>query len=141
VAGEEARRLGARIEAVTALEPLGPWVDLSSATLPDGSQLRAEARSAADRLVTEVLGPDDADRPAVEVVVEEGQPATVLTGRAADADLLVVGSRGRATLPGLVLGSVALRCVVHAPCPVMVVHPAPAGSADPVAGRMAAGRA
>jgi nucleotide-binding universal stress UspA family protein len=38
------------------------------------------------------------------------------------ADLLVVGSHGRSGLSRLVLGSVAMACVNHAPCPVVVVR-------------------
>jgi len=41
---------------------------------------------------------------------------------AADADMLVVGSHGRSNLSRVVLGSVALACVNHAPCPVVVVR-------------------
>jgi len=39
------------------------------------------------------------------------------------ADLVVVGSQGRSALPGLVLGSVALKLMHRCPCPVVVVHP------------------
>jgi nucleotide-binding universal stress UspA family protein len=39
------------------------------------------------------------------------------------ADLVVVGSRGHATLPGLLLGSVALKLLHGCPCPVVVVQP------------------
>jgi nucleotide-binding universal stress UspA family protein len=61
----------------------------------------------------------------VEVSVEAGPAEEVLVRKAADAELLVVGSRSRSILQGVVLGSVALHCVVHAPCPVLVVRPAP----------------
>ena len=52
----------------------------------------------------------------------EGQAATVLLHAARDADLLVVGSRGRGGFRGLLLGSVSQQCVDHAPCPVVVVR-------------------
>jgi nucleotide-binding universal stress UspA family protein len=53
----------------------------------------------------------------------EGVEWDVLTHVADAADLLVVGSRGRAGWSSLLLGSVSLRCITFAPCPVAVVRP------------------
>ena len=86
-------------------------------------------------MVAEVLGTVPAGgTPKVRVVAEEGPAGHVLVRRAEDAALLVVGSRSRSRLQGMVLGSVALDCVVHGTGPVMVVHPAAAAPASaPVA--------
>jgi nucleotide-binding universal stress UspA family protein len=54
-----------------------------------------------------------------------GDAATALVAACTPADLLVVGSRGRGPLGGLVLGSVSQACLAHAPCPVVVVRPQP----------------
>lgn len=61
---------------------------------------------------------------AVTVRVVEGSPARVLLATAADAALLVVGSRGHGEVSGMLLGSVGLHCATHAACPVVIVHDA-----------------
>jgi nucleotide-binding universal stress UspA family protein len=45
----------------------------------------------------------------------------VLLEAAHGADLLVIGSRGHGGFASMVLGSVSMHCVLHAPCPVTVV--------------------
>lgn len=74
-----------------------------------------------DESITEVLG----DHPQITVSSEvvESLPAPALIAAAADADLLVVGSRGHGAFAGMLLGSVSQHCVTHAGCPVVVVRP------------------
>ena len=60
---------------------------------------------------------------AVDVIVREGYPATVIEQEAIDqrADLIVIGTRGLSGLKHLLLGSIAERVVQKAPCPVLTV--------------------
>lgn len=60
----------------------------------------------------------------VEVLVERGDPAEVVTELAAarEVDVIVMGTRGHSKLRQILLGSTAERVVEHAPCPVMTVH-------------------
>jgi nucleotide-binding universal stress UspA family protein len=114
---DEASWMGAEVEAVATYVAVDYWTDLGSVVIP----------SVIRRLVEEVLAErrdgGKAPVPNVRTEVVEGSPGEVLVHRGQSADLLVVGSRGRGAFRGLLLGSVALHCAMHAPCPVMVVHP------------------
>jgi nucleotide-binding universal stress UspA family protein len=59
----------------------------------------------------------------VEAEVQDGSPAHRLAEAAAnwDADLIVVGHRGRSALQRLFVGSVARAILYHAPCSVLIV--------------------
>jgi nucleotide-binding universal stress UspA family protein len=48
-------------------------------------------------------------------------PAEALLKAAADADMLVVGSRGAGGFKRLLMGSVSTQATQHAPCPVVVI--------------------
>jgi nucleotide-binding universal stress UspA family protein len=52
-----------------------------------------------------------------------GQPRAALLDAASGAQLLIVGSRGRGGLKGMLLGSVSQAMLHHARCPVGVAHP------------------
>jgi nucleotide-binding universal stress UspA family protein len=56
----------------------------------------------------------------------QGAPSDMLIEGSKNADLLIVGTRGRGKVTGLLLGSVSSRCVGKASCPVLVVNSAPA---------------
>jgi nucleotide-binding universal stress UspA family protein len=58
---------------------------------------------------------------ATEVVREH--PVEALAAASHQADLVVVGARGRSALQGLLLGSVSHGLIHHAACPVAVVGP------------------
>jgi nucleotide-binding universal stress UspA family protein len=54
-------------------------------------------------------------------LVAEGDPAEALLTAAKDANLLVLGTRGRSRLAGFLLGSVSSYCAAAARCPVLLV--------------------
>ena len=86
--------------------------------------VKPEGQRYAEQILREAVERARIDHPAVnvETAVVEGNPGQVLVDMSADADLLVVGSRGRNEVSGLLLGSVSQHSVHHAHCPVTVVR-------------------
>jgi nucleotide-binding universal stress UspA family protein len=119
----EARLRGARLVAVTALG-FADAVRFDPYSVHLHPKMEIVAR--AQQTIAAALRGLDTENLDVRVVVTTEEPARALIEQGAFADLLVVGSRGRSGLRGLVLGSVSLRCVLHARCPVTVIRPEPA---------------
>lgn len=65
-----------------------------------------------------------AEHPQLEIYpkLARGHPAAELVRRSAQAQLVVVGSRGRGAVAGTLLGSVSTKVATHAHCPVVVVR-------------------
>lgn len=117
-AATEAQLLGAELVAVAAYSAASYWSDAYAVVLPPPEQLAEEVQAAAAQQVTAARLPDGLP---VRVESIEGPAGDVLVAAAGDAALLVVGGHGQGAVRGLLMGSVALHCVLSGPCPVMVV--------------------
>jgi nucleotide-binding universal stress UspA family protein len=82
-------------------------------------QGRKTAQAETDSVLEEI-GSEPAPS-AVTVRAVTGLPAEALLEAAADADMLVVGSRGAGGFKRLLMGSVSTQVTHHAPCPVVVI--------------------
>ncbi|GHC98909.1 universal stress protein [Zhihengliuella salsuginis] len=118
-AADEARRRGLPLNIVTAYTiPVfaASSMDAGYATLDDDV-----IREGAEEVLHEATR--DLDRAGLEVRtrLESGDPAGVLLDLSEDADLVVVGTRGRGGFVGRMLGSVSSALPAHAKCPTVVV--------------------
>jgi nucleotide-binding universal stress UspA family protein len=133
---DEAARRGGAVEVVAAYQRTDYWTDLASVVVPSEQEIRARVEGQTRELIDSLLAGWNADdAPEVRIDIHEGPAGEVLTRLSRDADLLVVGSRGRGAFRALLLGSIALHCAMHAGCPVMMVRPvgdhAVAGRSEP----------
>ena len=99
-------------------------------TLEQRAEFREAVRRQAEDLLEGLLAEVGEAVEGVDVqrsVVEDRDPAEALVGLSADAEMLVVGSRGRGGFTSLLLGSVSHAAVLHARCPVVVI---PASAED-----------
>ena len=130
---KEAHLRGATVEALCVWSfpvPTGlPYAEIQGIAAEDFQQ-RAQATLAVE--VDKALAEEGLDVPVTQRVLMS-HPVVALREAAEDADLLVVGTRGRGGFAGLLLGSTSRECAQHAPCPVVIV-PTPESGSEPAGG-------
>jgi nucleotide-binding universal stress UspA family protein len=131
-AAREADRRGATLRVTHVLD----W-EWAETRYEFGTGRFSEARKAAEGIARGgvALAHEIAPGLPAEIDVLVGNPAARLLAEADNADLLVLGSRGRGGFASLLLGSVSQRVAVHAGCPVVVVR----GRGDVTEGPVAVG--
>ncbi|WP_068926221.1 universal stress protein [Planobispora rosea] len=120
-AATEAVLRGARLRAILAWTLATPAAETMPPLLIELGQIE----DAWTRILEEAVEAVEKDHPGLDVVhqVVTGHPVQALTDASEGADLVVVGTRGRGALAGLVLGSVSHGVLHHANCPVAVISP------------------
>jgi nucleotide-binding universal stress UspA family protein len=91
------------------------WAPTSPLDDTDYAELAAKTLNEA---VAEVSPPP---RVTVHQRIVQGNAGQVLLEEAQDGDVLVVGNRGHSGLTDALIGSISVRCLHHAACPVVVV--------------------
>ena len=121
-AARQARLTGAAVRAVHVIDwPIGIEA-FGSAEVAEAGRLLEEKVSAPYRRGIRRVFEEASPEPGWQLQFAEGDAGPVLVAEAADADLLVIGTR---TNPldwtGDVSGPIAHHCLSRTPCPVVVV--------------------
>jgi nucleotide-binding universal stress UspA family protein len=116
-----AAALGAKLLVVSVIDP-------RTLELP-GGRFRSRVDQERGRLqavAAELVLRGRREHVPTSFLIWEGDPAESIieAARSEHADMIVVGSHGRAPLGRALIGSVSDQVVRHAPCPVMVVRSA-----------------
>jgi nucleotide-binding universal stress UspA family protein len=116
-----ARKLGDSVLLVRVIEP--PVAVYPELRVPDAGVFEAALRQENEKLMEKAAASLREEGVVVEAQVRTGSPAQELAALAQDqsARLIVMGTRGHGVLASLLVGSVAERTVLAAPCPVLLV--------------------
>ncbi len=118
------------ISVVAVIRPLASVAFADEISEPEPHEVgegTGSFRKAAQRAVDAVAAVFDDWGPKVDKQIRSGSPAAEIIKAATehDAGLVVVASGGRGISDVILIGSTAQRVQHYAPCPVLVVRPAP----------------
>lgn len=122
-----AKQYGARVVALHVIDRR--WEDQTRVAFAEVGQdltqkIRKGYEEEARRILQEVVAAADKAGVFVETRVLAGIPfeEIVRVGKDVSADLIIMGTHGRAGMSHLLLGSVAEKVVRRSPCPVLTVR-------------------
>ena len=126
---ELARVLGARVQVVSAYEPVAePAAPAPVATEEDAARVgdawAVAPREGVDAILADVVAVARAAGVEAEVHARQGSPADAILDVAEErgADLIVIGNKGMTGAKRFLLGSVPNKVSHHAPCSVLIVR-------------------
>ncbi len=121
LAADEAARLGQDLLTVYACRLPAPWLRRS---IPE-SAVSETAEQEGRALLAKAAARARKNHPELTVhahLQTAGIPAKALVQAAANARLLVVGSKGRGALKSVLIGSVGQDVLMHIPCPTIIAR-------------------
>jgi nucleotide-binding universal stress UspA family protein len=121
---ELARAVGARIELVSAYEPVTDARLQETIHVPEDLHWMINPREDVEATLEEAAGEIRAAGVEVEVFARQGDPADAILDVAEErgSDLIVVGNKGMTGAKRFLLGSVPNKVSHHAPCSVLIIR-------------------
>ncbi len=118
------------VSVVAVIRPLAAVAFADEISATDQRSASAETgsfRQAAQGAVDAVAAVFDGWGPKITKKIRSGSPAAeiIKAAKQSDAGLVVVAAGGRGLTDAVLIGSTAQRVQHYAPCPVLVVRPAP----------------
>jgi|WetSurMetagenome_2_1015567.scaffolds.fasta_scaffold48242_2 nucleotide-binding universal stress UspA family protein len=119
VTGELSRKLRSDVWVVACFDPVPAY--LGEPNLQQAVNLRLQQAEEVLNPALEAIGNIPG---ALRTEVLEGPPAEAIlnVAQARGSDLIIMGTRGRGQLAGLLLGSQSQKVIMHACCPVMLIR-------------------
>jgi nucleotide-binding universal stress UspA family protein len=120
-----AGRLGARLEIVSAYEPVsGARLREETQQVPTDLQWMVNPREDVDATLREAAETAEAAGVESAIYARQGDPADAILDVAEErgADLIVVGNKGMTGAKRFLLGSVPNKISHHAPCSVLIIR-------------------
>ena len=124
-ATELAKSVGARINLVSAFEPVGNQrLREERQQVPDDLQWMVNAREDVEATLNQAAEQVKEAGVEVETFSRQGDPADAILDVAEEqsADLIIVGNKGMTGAKRFLLGSVPNKVSHHAPCSVMIIR-------------------
>ena len=118
---DQARKLGGEVHVVHVYQPPASMYALDAGFALAADDLARAERQAVWDMLSDRLDASGVTWSKVEL---DGHPASQVSAYAGemDADMIVIGTRGRGEFASLVLGSTSHGVIHHAPCDVLVVR-------------------
>ncbi len=124
-ATELAKAVGAKVNLVSAFEPVGNQrLREERQQVPEDMSWMVNEREDVNATLRDAAAGIQSDGLEVEIYAREGDPADAILDVAEEqnADLIVVGNKGMTGAKRFLLGSVPNKVSHHAPCSVMIIR-------------------
>ena len=111
----------APLTVVTVIQEIAGWYGVPLPNMADAPLAEKIGKAVREQVEAAVARLDEPGPESIKVRSLTGSPSQRILAVAADADMIVLGSRGSGGFAKLMLGSVSSQVTQHAHCPVVII--------------------